>query len=153
MQPDNFTRDGEKKDPEFFFNNDAKSKAEKRDGSGLLDNVKILIVDDNVNFLESLADRLRAENIQCVDVKSGPEAIEAVKKEKFDLIFLDVVMDEMDGLETYKKLKESGCSCPIIFMSAFYDNHEKDIQGLKPFAVLRKPFDFEQLLSFIVGKK
>ena len=79
--------------------------------------------------------------------------IEAVKKETFDLILLDVVMDEMDGLDTYKKLKEIGCACPIIFMSAYYDKYEKDIRGLNPFAILRKPFDFDQLLSFIVGKK
>jgi len=151
MQLDYFAPDGEKKDTEFF-NNDAKDGTEKRDGSGLLDDVKILIVDDNKSFLEALADRLRAQNIHCVDVKSGPEAIEAVKREKFDLILLDVVMDEMDGLDTYKKLKELGCSCPIIFMSAHYDNHEKDIQGLNPFAVLRKPFDFDLLLSFIFGK-
>jgi DNA-binding response OmpR family regulator len=151
MQSDYFEPGGEKKDTDFF-SNDAKDGIDNRDGSGLLDDVKILIVDDNESFLEALADRLRALNIHCVDVKSGPEAIKAVKRETFDLILLDVVMDEMDGLDTYKKLKEIGCPCPIIFMSAHYDNHEKDIQGLNPFAVLRKPLDFDRLLSFIIRK-
>lgn len=152
MQSDYIAPNDEIKEWEFF-RNDPKDEAERKGGSGLPDDVKILIVDDNVNFLEALTDRLRAENIHCVDVKSGPEAIEAVKRERFDLILLDVVMDKMDGLETYKKLKESDCACPIIFMSAFYDKHERDIQGLNPFAVLRKPIDFDQLLSFIIGKK
>ena len=151
MQSDNFAQESEKKGWPFF-NNDAKDGPENKDGSRLLDNVKILIVDDNEDFLEALAERLRLQNIHCVDVKSGPEAIEAVKRETFDLILLDVVMDEMDGLDTYKKLKELGCSCPIIFMSAHYDNHKTDIQRLNPFAVLRKPLDFDRLLSFIVGK-
>lgn len=149
MQPDFIAPDGEKKDY-VFFKNDAKSG--KKKVSGLRDDVKILVVDDNVNFLESLTDSLRAENIRCVDVKSGPEAIEAVKKETFDLILLDVKMDEMDGLDTYKKLKESGSTCPIIFMSAFYEEYKKDIRGLNPFAVLEKPIDFNRLLSYIVKK-
>ncbi len=151
MQSDFIEPDGEKKDW-VFFKNDAKTGTGKKDVSGLLDDVKILVVDDNVSFLESLVDSLRAENIHCVDVKSGPEAIEAVKRETFDLILLDVVMDEMDGLDTYKKLKELGCSSPIIFMSAHYDEHEKDIQGLNPFAVFQKPLDFDRLLSFIIKK-
>jgi DNA-binding response OmpR family regulator len=152
MQSDYFAQAVKYKEGEFFTN-DPKDGAERKDLSELLEGVKILIVDDNVNFLEALVDRLRAECIHCVDVKSGPEAIEAVKRERFDLILLDVVMDKMDGLDTYKKLKESDCSCPIIFMSAFYDKHEKDILGLNPFAVLRKPINFDQLLSFIIGKK
>jgi DNA-binding response OmpR family regulator len=151
MQSDYFALSSEKKDTDFF-RNDTKDGIDNRDGSGLLDDVKILIVDDNESFLEALADRLISLNINCVDVKSGPEAIKAVKNETFDLILLDVVMDEMDGLDTYKKLKELGCSCPIIFMSAHYDEHEKDIQGLNPFAVLRKPLDFDRLFSFIVKK-
>ena len=149
MQVDNFPAASEKKDY-VFFKNDAKTR--KKKVSWLRDDVKILIVDDNVNFLESLADSLRAESIQCVDVKSGPEAIEAVEKETFDLILLDVKMDEMDGLETYKKLKESGSTCPIIFMSAFYEDYKKDIQVLNPFAVLQKPIDFDRLLSYILKK-
>lgn len=152
MQSDYFAQAVENKEGEFFTN-DPKDGVERKESSGLPDDVKILIVDDNVNFLEALVDRLRAECIHCVDVKSGPEAIEAVKTETFDLIILDVVMDKMDGLDTYKKLRDLGCACPIIFMSAFYDKHEKDIQGLNPFAVLRKPIDFDQLLSFIIGKK
>jgi len=149
MQSDFIAPDGEKKDY-VFFKNDAKTR--KKLVSGLLDDVKILVVDDNVNFLESLSDSLRAENIHCVDVKSGPEAIETVKKETFDLILLDVKMDEMDGLETYKKLKESGSACPIIFMSAFYEEYKKDIRRLNPFAVLEKPIDFDRLLSYILKK-
>lgn len=152
MQSDSIAPNGETKEWVFFRNN-AKTGTGKKDGSRLMDDVKILVVDDNVSFLESLVDSLRAENIRCVDVKSGPEAIEAVKKETFDLILLDVAMDEMDGLETYKKLKESGSTCPIIFMSAYYDKYEKDIRGLNPFAVLQKPLDFDRLLSYIIGKK
>lgn len=151
MQPDFIAPDSEKKEWEFF-KNDAKTNTGKKNVSGLMDDVKILVVDDNVSFLEALVDSLRAENIHCVDVKSGPEAIEAVKKETFDLILLDVKMDEMDGLETYKKLKESGSTCPIIFMSAFYEEYKKDIEGLNPFAVLQKPIDFNRLLSYIVRK-
>jgi DNA-binding response OmpR family regulator len=152
MQVYYFAQENENKDWPFF-NNDAKNRTEKKDDSGLLDDVKILIVDDNESFLEALSDRLRAQKINCVEVKSGSEAIEAVKRETFDLILLDVVMNEMDGLDTYKKLKNLGCSCPIIFMSAYYDKYEKDIQGLNPFAVLRKPLDFDRLLSFIFKKK
>lgn len=115
-----------------------------------MENVKVLIVDDNEEFLKAMAGSLRDKNIRCVDVRSGEEALEALKREAFDLIFLDVVMDEMDGLVTYEKIKESGVNCPIIFMSAYYEEHKKDIQGLNPFGVLRKPFDIKQLLSYIV---
>lgn len=114
-----------------------------------LNNVKVLVVDDNEDFLKALSGSLRNEGIECVDVTSGAGAIEAVKRESFDLIFLDVVMDEMDGLVTYRKIKELGVNCPIIFMSAYYENYKNEIEGLNPYAVLRKPFDIEQFLSYI----
>jgi DNA-binding response OmpR family regulator len=142
------TQDSEKNES-GFFNDSPRDGDQEENGPGLLDNVKILIVDDNESFLESLSASLKDLKIDCVDVKSGREAIEAVKRESFDLILLDVVMDDMDGLDTYRALRRLGSFCPIIFMSAFYDEHEKDIQGLKPFAVLRKPFDLSQLIVYI----
>jgi CheY-like chemotaxis protein len=136
----------------YFETSDNGTKNDQ--SSGLSDRLKILIVDDDKYFLEALSFKLMKEGMNCVSVESGAEAIEVVNKVSFDLILLDVFMSEMNGLETYQKLRDLNLTCPIIFMSAHYDKYEGGIQkieGIKPFAFLKKPFDFDQLRSLILA--
>lgn len=66
----------------------------------------VLIVDDSPLNLQVLGNTLRENGYKLAAAKSGPEALDFVKKKLPDLILLDIMMPEMDGYEVCKKLKE-----------------------------------------------
>lgn len=66
---------------------------------------KILVVDDEADIVEFIGYNLKKEGFQVVTANNGKEAIEAAKKQKPDLILLDVMMPEMDGMETCVELR------------------------------------------------
>lgn len=85
-------------------------------------NAKILIVDDNAMNLHVAKSLIKQTLIDVTLCSSGKECIELVKKEKYDIIFLDHMMPEMDGIETLKALKslERNCSAesPVVALTA-----------------------------------
>lgn len=68
--------------------------------------IKILLVDDNADILEIVGFNLEAENYQVFTAKNGKEAISIAKKETPNLVILDVMMPEMDGIETCENLRK-----------------------------------------------
>src|SRR5436190_23703671 len=70
------------------------------------DRMKILLVDDEPDILEFMDYNLRKENYDVIKASNGKEAIALVKREHPDLIILDIMMPEMDGIETYRLLRE-----------------------------------------------
>jgi two-component system, OmpR family, alkaline phosphatase synthesis response regulator PhoP len=71
-----------------------------------IDRMKILLVDDEPDILEFMEYNLRKENYDVVKANNGKEAISKAKKEHPDLIILDIMMPEMDGIETCRQLRE-----------------------------------------------
>jgi DNA-binding NtrC family response regulator len=65
---------------------------------------RVLLVDDEVDFVEVLAERLRARNLDVTTAASGQEALVAARERSFDAIVLDMAMPGMDGLETLENL-------------------------------------------------
>lgn len=70
-----------------------------------MENAKILLVDDEQDILDILGYNLKKEGFNTIQAKNGIEAIARAKKEKPDLIILDVMMPEMDGVETCQQLR------------------------------------------------
>ncbi len=68
--------------------------------------IKVMIVDDEKEILEITKRMLEKEGIQVITANNGREALEILKKEKPDYIFLDIMMPEMDGWEVLRKIKE-----------------------------------------------
>ena len=66
---------------------------------------KLLLIDDDKLVLESFKAILRKEAYQVFGVKSGTEALELLKQKKFDLILVDLMMEDMDGLDILKEVK------------------------------------------------
>ena len=81
---------------------------------------KILIVDDEIDILEILSYNFKKENYEVFTIDNGVDAIELAKKEIPDLIILDVMMPQMDGIEACRLLKEepSLANTIIIFLTA-----------------------------------
>jgi PAS domain S-box-containing protein len=110
---------------------------------------KLLLVDDNAGNLLALQAVLGDADYDLISAKSGPQALELVKKHDVALILLDIQMPGMDGFETARRLKQlDGCAnIPIIFITAIYSQDPYVKKGYEVGAVdyFTKPFDPEIL--------
>ena len=110
----------------------------------------ILVVDDQPINVQLLKRKLEREGIRITAAYSGLEALEYVKNEKPDLILLDVMMPDMDGIEVCQRLQadESNRGIPIIFITA-RSAKESKIEGLSVGAVdyITKPIDLDETLA------
>jgi CheY-like chemotaxis protein len=83
--------------------------------------IRILIVDDDEDFLEPISYWLRSHGYDVTTTMSGVKMIEILNKEKFDIMFLDINMEPMDGFECLKKVKEINAELPVIMLTAYAD--------------------------------
>ncbi|GAB5046858.1 response regulator [Thermodesulfovibrio sp. TK110] len=115
--------------------------------------LKILIVDDHTLFRkglkEILLDTLYIK--ECKEAKTGYEALDILSKESFDIVFLDIAMPDMDGIETLKKIKTEYPETKILMLS-MYPEEQYAIRSLKFGAsgYLTKSADPEELLKAII---
>jgi len=93
---------------------------------------KILIVEDEQDILQALADKFIREGFDVLCAKDGEEGLEASLKERPDLILLDVLMPKMDGMTMMKKLRQItwGKSVPIILLTNLGLTDEKIVEGV-----------------------
>jgi DNA-binding response OmpR family regulator len=78
---------------------------------------KILIADDDFHIARLIADSLEDEGMECVTVSDGVEVLSELKKHDYDLILLDIMMPNLDGLSVCKKIRDE-VKCPILFVTA-----------------------------------
>ncbi|MDR9416283.1 MAG: response regulator [Gracilimonas sp.] len=112
--------------------------------------MKILIIDDNIDFSESIADVLQAEKYKTDIALNGKEALEKIWLNSYDLILLDINMPEMSGKGFVENLNQHHYSVPIIVISGMDINEIKNYfyeQGAISF--LKKPFKNETLISLV----
>lgn len=111
---------------------------------------KILVVDDQPINVQLLKRKLEKEGITILTAYNGQEALDSVAGEKPDLILLDVMMPDMDGIEVCQRLQadESTSHIPIIFVTA-RTSKEGKIEGLGVGAVdyITKPIDLDETLA------
>lgn len=110
----------------------------------------ILIVDDNISILKTMSFVLRRKGYDVSTAKNGLEAIDKVKEKKFDLIFMDIKMPLLNGIETYKKINKIIREATVIMMTA-YSVDELIQEALKEgaYEILYKPIDFETIFGLI----
>src|SRR5690242_1570736 len=100
----------------------------------------VLIVDDDARCREPVARMLRTDGYDVVRVANGKEALEALVEQRIDLILLDQLMPEMDGIEFLQKLRENQSfgELPVIMVSGLNDgttiDRAQDL-GVKDFLV------------------
>jgi CheY-like chemotaxis protein len=78
---------------------------------------KVLLVDDEKDFLEVMAERMAARGIEVSTASSATEAIRLAEKESFDAIIVDLMMPEMDGIEALKLLKKKKPETQVILLT------------------------------------
>lgn len=112
----------------------------------------LLIADDDDNLRSMLAAALRHHGFRVSAVANGREALAAVAADNPDLIVLDVMMPELDGFDTCKRLRSDGNKTPVLFLTA-RDSTEDKVQGLTMGGddYLNKPFSIEELVARITA--
>jgi len=105
-----------------------------------------MVVDDEKNIRIMLKRVLSGDQYEIDEAVNGLEALQKIKREKYDAILLDVKMPEMNGLQVIDKIKEMDINTPIIMMSA-YGTIPEAVEAMKLGAVdyLIKPFDLDEL--------
>lgn len=108
--------------------------------------MKILIVDDSTINNILLQNFLEENGFEAISALNGPDALELIKKEKIDLVLLDVMMPEFSGFDFLSYLKLHNLSVPVIVITANADVEYKDKSfelGAKDF--ITKPIQFVEL--------
>lgn len=83
---------------------------------------KILIVEDDKDFLWILRQSFDNQNIAVVYALDGQEGLTMAEKEKPDLIIMDILLPKMDGISVARKIKEKGINAKMIFLTGFKDS-------------------------------
>lgn len=109
--------------------------------------MKVLIVDDEPNIRDAVAELCRAEQLDAQAASNGLAAQKLLSEERFDVVVLDIKMPGMDGIELLRWMKEAGPAVPTIMVSAYGDVQDA-VGAMKLGAVdyLVKPFDPDELL-------
>jgi two-component system, OmpR family, response regulator len=111
---------------------------------------KVLLVDDEEEFLKTLAQRLEMRGLKVTGATRGEQAVSIAGEQEFDAIVIDLAMPGMDGLETLKRIKESHPDAEIIMLSG-QGTVKTSIEAMKLGAedFLEKPVDMQELLNKI----
>jgi DNA-binding NtrC family response regulator len=80
---------------------------------------KILVVDDEVDFLEVIKIRLESEGFEVVTASNGEEALKKIRGERPNAVLLDILMPGIDGLEVLKRIRKSDENLPVYMITAF----------------------------------
>ena len=108
---------------------------------------RILVVDDEAGVRDLICDALNMSDFQSLQAVDGLAALSAIRKDRFDLIILDINMPKLDGLGLLEKIRNDGIEIPALILSA--RNDKSDISaGLKLGAddYMTKPFSIEELV-------
>jgi len=111
-----------------------------------MNKLNILLVDDEVEFIKSLAERLALRGFNTLTATDGPGALELIKNGNFHAVVLDVMMPGMDGLETLKEIKKTDEALEVILLTG-HASLEVALHGIQAgaFDYLVKPVDVDEL--------
>ena len=115
--------------------------------------VKVMIVDDEVPFVQTIMKRLTKRDLQVVAAYSGPEALDILASDQdIDIVILDVKMPEMDGIETLREIKKSHPLVEVIMLTG-HATVESAVEGMRlgAYDYLTKPCDMEEVIKALAS--
>jgi len=115
---------------------------------------KVLIVDDEVDFLNLMSDRLKTRDMDVSTATCAKDALRMIEAESFDAVVLDLMMPEMDGIETLKIMKQKNPDIQIILLTG-HATVEKGIEAMKLGAMdlIEKPAELSTIIDRIKHAK
>ncbi|MEE8414385.1 MAG: response regulator [Dehalococcoidales bacterium] len=116
----------------------------------MAEKMKILVVDDNEEFCQNITDILELKDYEVTTAYDGFRGLELVEQNGFDLVLMDIRMPVMNGVETFKRVKEIAPDTQVIMVTAFsVEDLIKEALREGAFGALRKPLDFDSLFELI----
>lgn len=114
---------------------------------------KILVVDDEKGITDLVKDMLESSGHMCTTANSGPECLNLIRTNAFDLLLLDIAMPEVSGIDVVKKIKEDSTldQIRIVFFTASFltEEEREDLKKLGVLDCLTKPFTEAKLLEMM----
>ena len=109
---------------------------------------RVLLVDDEEEYLEAMAERMKTRDLDVTVAVSGSQALELAAEQSFDVVMLDIQMPGIDGIETLRRLHERNPDLEVILISGF-GTIEKVVTSMKMGAkdFVQKPADIEELVA------
>lgn len=110
--------------------------------------IKILLVDDEVEFVTTLAERLRLRGFQPEMATDGEHALNRFRESDFDIVVLDILMPGMSGFEVLKEMKTVNPNIPVILLTG-HGATKEGMEGMNmgAFDYLMKPINIEDLIK------
>jgi len=85
----------------------------------MAENIRVLVVDDEDGYLQTLAYWFKSKGYSVTTASKGEEALKIIKEDTPDIVFLDIVMPNMDGYTVVKLVREFNKTIPVVMMSAY----------------------------------
>jgi len=112
--------------------------------------LKLLLVDDEKEFVETLADRLKMRELEAAVAHDGEEALSAVKEEEPDVLVLDLKMPGIDGIEVLRRVRKAYPNLQVIILTGHGSKKDEDAaRSLGAYDYLKKPVDLDTLVPRI----
>lgn len=112
--------------------------------------VHILVVDDEPPVGQLFEDSLNETSCQVITTLSSIEALELIDNRHFDLIFLDLLMPELDGAELFSRIRQIDKQIPVVIITGYPDSEVmKRAVEHGPFIVMKKPFTGDDILNTV----
>ena len=120
-------------------------------GAGRL---KVLLVDDELGYLEVLGKRMSKRNLEVTPASSGTEAVRRARQQSFDVAVVDLKMEDMDGIEVLKVLKMMDPNLAVIILTGHgSEQAAREGMALGAFDYLTKPCELSDLLTRIYASQ
>jgi CheY-like chemotaxis protein len=118
------------------------------------DKTSVLIVDDNASFCKTISLVLKRKGYAVTTATGGQEAVKEVEKRPFDMIFIDIKMPEMNGVETYRKIKKIRPEIAAVMMTAYaVDDLIQEALEEGAYGIIHKPLDIDEAIDFLEWTK
>jgi DNA-binding NtrC family response regulator len=112
--------------------------------------IKLLLVDDEKEFVTSLAERIKMREMGSDIALNGEEALQLVNDQVPDVMVLDLKMPGIDGMEVLRRVKKAYPDVQVIILTGHgSEKDEKDARRLGAFDYLQKPVDIDKLVQYI----
>lgn len=113
-------------------------------------NSRILVVDDEETVGIGMSEILKDEGFEAAYVVSGRDAVQAVKETPFSLVFMDIVMPGMNGLDTFREIRKARPNTRVILFTGYFrDAEDMILQGIREGMIdefIRKPYFADEII-------
>ncbi|VAW36463.1 hypothetical protein MNBD_DELTA02-230 [hydrothermal vent metagenome] len=114
---------------------------------------RVLIVDDEETVGLGISEILKDDGFDAAYVVSGKEAVDAVKESPFNIVFMDIIMPGMNGLETFREIKKATPGVIVILFTGYFRDAEQVIaEGVKEGMIdefIRKPYFADEIIRSV----